>query len=709
MTRLGKRGMLSRRRFLEVSSAAGAGLLIGIYLPGCRSSEPSLTPGDGPGEINAWIRIGTDNTVTLIVAEAEMGQGILTSLPMILAEELEVDWSTVRSEYAPADPDRYGVQGTGGSWSIRGSYATMRRAGATAREMLVTAAAESWGVPVAECGAEGGHVLHPASSRRVSYGDVAERAVTVPPPTNPRLKDSTEFQLIGTPVKRLDSPPKVDGSAGFGLDVRIPNLLVAQVVHPPVFDGEVVGFDAARTLEVPGVRDVVEIPDGVAVIAEDFWSAKRGRDVLQVEWAGGEWADLSSERVTELCREIIDQGAEARDDGNAERAFDRSGTRIEAVYEAPYLAHAPMEPMNCTADVRPDRCEIWVGTQGQTSSQRLASRITGLPLDRVQVHNQFLGGGFGRRSRTDFVADAVHVSKAVDNPIKVIWTREDDMKAGVYRPVSYNELSGALDDDGWPVAWIHRIASPGIQMQSGSRSDYDPTSTEGASNLPYAIPNIRVTCAHPELPVPIHWWRSVGHSQNAWIVESFLDELANAGGKDPVALRQRLLAGHPRHQRLLSILAERADWGGPVPEGRARGVAIHRCFGTLVGQVAEVSLDASSSVRVHRVVCAVDCGQAVNPDTIAAQMESGIAFGLSAALWGEITLENGGTVQSNFHDYRVLRMSEMPQVETHVVPSGDAHGGIGETGLPPIAPAVCNAILALTGQPIRRLPIGNVP
>jgi isoquinoline 1-oxidoreductase beta subunit len=694
---------MDRREFLQVSGAVGVGLLIACRI--ARDEAPSRKS----GELNAWVHVGPDGTVTIAVSESEMGQGTMTAFAMIVADELDADWASVRAVHALADSAKYGSQSTGGSTSIRLGYDSIRKAGAAARELLVAAAAGQWGVPAGECRSELGAVLHEQSGRRARYGDLAERAATLPLPKEPQLKDPKTFRYVGKPVKRLDSHAKVTGAAVFGLDVRRPDLLVAQVVHPPVFGGAVKSIDATGAKAVPGVRDVVQIPTGVAVVATDFWAARKGREALTVEWDDKGWGTLSSAGITQALREIVRTGAVARSDGDAERASSGAAKRIEAVYEAPFLAHATMEPMNCTAHVRPDGCELWVGTQSQTSAQRVAARITGLPPASVVVHTEFLGGGFGRRSQTDFVEDAVHVSKTLGTPVKVVYTREDDMRAGWYRPIAYNEFVGGLDADGWPVAWIHRIASSSIVERFGPLPNgIDGTSIEGAANIPYGIPNVHVTYAKPDLPVTTWWWRSVGSSQNAYVTECFLDELARAGGHDPLAYRQRLLGGHPRHLTVLELAAEKAGWGRTPAEGHALGLAVHESFGAWVAQVADVSLEDDGTVRVHKVVCAVDCGQYINPDTIAAQMDSGVIFGLSAALSGEITIENGRAVQGNYHDYPVVRMRHAPAVETHIVPSEAPHGGIGEPGLPPTAPAVCNAIFALTGKPVRKLPIGKV-
>ena len=698
MTALRPAGM-DRRQFLQITGAAGAGLLLA-----CRVARAEVMPG-AAGTVNAWVHVGTDGQVTIAVSESEMGQGTMTAFAQIVADELDADWSKVRAVHALADQAKYGRQSTGGSTSIRIGYASIRKAGAAAREMLVAAAAAAWAVPPSECRTELGVVHHTPSGRRSDYGALADRAGQLPAPESPTLKDPATFRYVGKPIKRLDSREKVTGAAMFGLDAKVSGLLVAQVVRSPVLGGAVARFDAAAAKAVPGVVDVVQVPNGVAVVAENFWAARQGRQALTAEWDEKEWGDLSSEKITAMLKEIVASGAVARNEGDAAQAIEGAARRHGAVYEAPYLAHAAMEPMNCTAHVRADACDIWVGTQAQTSTVQAAARITGLPAEKITVHTLYLGGGFGRRSQTDFVEDAVHLSKAAGRPVKVIYTREDDMHAGWYRPVTYNELAGGLDAAGWPVAWIHRIAGASITERFGPLPNgIDASSVEGAANIPYHIPNVHVTYARPQLPITTWWWRSVGSSQNAYITECFLDELARAGGHDPLAYRQRLLQAHPRHLRVLNTAAEKIGWGGALPEGHALGIAVHECFGSWVAQAADVTME-SDGPRVHRVVCAVDCGQAINPDTIAAQMDSGVTYGLSAALWGRITLDKGRPQQTNFHDYRIVRMRETPRIETHIVNAGDAHGGIGEPGTAPTAPAVCNAIFALTGKPVRKLPI----
>jgi isoquinoline 1-oxidoreductase beta subunit len=709
---------ITRRGFLKVGAAVGGGLLVGFYLaPGARLSRADATPGGEAFVPNAFIRIAPDDTVTIIVNKSEMGQGVYTSLPMLVAEELECDWNGIHVESAPAAPAYYHTQwgpyqGTGGSSSVNSTWDQLRTAGATAREMLVAAAAETWGVPADGCRAANGSVLHEASGRRLSYGALAERAAQVPVPEVVLLKDRDEFKIIGRPTKRLDSPEKVNGQAVFGLDIYLPGMLTAVVARPPVFGATLKGYDAKGAKAVPGVRDVVAINAGVAVVAESFWEAKKGRDALTVEWDEGPNAGLSSEALGAKYAKLAEQpGMTVRQEGDATAALARAAQRIEAVYQVPYLAHAPMEPLNCVADVRPDGCDIWAGTQLQTIDQQAAARITGLPQEAVRVHTTFLGGGFGRRANphADFVSTAVEASKAVGRPVKLVWTREDEIRGGYYRPMHYSRLAAGLDGEGHPVAWTHRLVGEsivkGTPFEGLIQNGIDMTSVEGAADMPYAIPNQLVDYHPVDNGVPVLWWRSVGHSFTAFIVESFLDEVAAAAGRDPLEIRLELLEGHPRHQAVLKAAADAAGWGEPLAADRGRGLAVHESFGSIVAEVAEVSIQANGRPRVHGVVCAVDCGLAVNPETIRAQMESGIVFGLSAALDGAITLKDGRVQQSNFHDYAVLRISEMPRVEVHIVEGGEKPTGIGEPGVPPIAPAVCNAIFAATGKRVRRLPI----
>jgi len=705
--------VMLRREFLKKSAAGGTGLVIGFYLPGKFEALAAAPPAE-PAALNAWVRIAPDDTVTILIDKSEMGQGIVTSLAMLLAEELEFDWKKVRTEFAPAAPayfnPLFGLQGTGGSASIRASWGPLTKAGAAAREMLIAAAAQQWYVEPSACHVENGAVVHNATSKRLGYGALAEQAAKLPVPANPALKDPKDYKYIGKSVKRLDTPAKVNGMAPFGIDVRLPNTQHAVVARCPVFGGKVKSFDGSKAKSVRGVKQVLQISSGVAVVADNTWSAMEGRRALQITWDEGPNAANSSEAIRKLYLAAAEKpGAIARKDGDADTALASASKKVEAAYEVPFLAHATMEPMNCAADVRADGCDIYAPTQFQTFSQNTGAKITGLKPEQVRVHTTFLGGGFGRRAEQDFIMEAVEISKATGAPVQVTWTREDDIQHDFYRPAAYSKLAAGLDADGWPVAWKSRIVGPSIMSRffPGSvKNGIDESSVEGQANSKYAIPNFLVEYALTEAGVPVGFWRSVGNSHNGFITECFVEELAKAAGKDPFEFRRKLLANAPRHRGVLELAAEKAGWGKPLPAGRTRGIAVVESFGSFVAEVAEVSLNRKSGeVRVHRVVCAVDCGRYVNPDTIAAQMEGGIVYGLTAALKGRITIEKGRVQQSNFHDYEMLRLNEMPQVEVHIVQSNEAPGGIGEPGTPPIAPAVCNAIFAATGKPIRRLPI----
>jgi isoquinoline 1-oxidoreductase beta subunit len=705
--------VMLRREFLKKSAAGGTGLVIGFYLPG-KFEALAATPPAEPAALNAWVRIAPDDTVTILIDKSEMGQGIITSLAMLLAEELEFDWKKVKTEFAPAAPvyfnPLFGLQGTGGSASIRASWGPLSKAGAAAREMLIAAAAQQWYVEPSACHVENGAVVHSATSKRLGYGALAEQAAKLPVPANPPLKDPKNYKYIGKSVKRLDMPAKVNGKAPFGIDVRLPNIQHAVVARCPVFGGKVKSFDDSKAKSVRGVKQVLQISSGVAVVADNTWSAMEGRRALQITWDEGANAANSSDAIRKLYLAAAEKpGAIARKDGGADAALAGAAKKVEAAYEVPFLAHATMEPMNCAADVRADGCDIYAPTQFQTFSQNTGAQITGLKPEQVRVHTTFLGGGFGRRAEQDFIADAVEISKTTGAPVQVTWSREDDVQHDFYRPAAYSKLAAGLDADGWPVAWKSRIVGPSIMSRffPGSvKNGIDESSVEGQANSKYAIPNFLVEYALTEAGVPVGFWRSVGNSHNGYITECFVEELAKAGGKDPFEFRRKLLANAPRHRGVLELAAEKAGWGKPLPAGRTRGIAVVESFGSFVAEVAEVSVNRKSGeVRVHRVVCAVDCGKYVNPDTIAAQMEGGIVFGLTAALKGQITIEKGRVQQSNFHDYEMLRLNEMPQIEVHIVASNEAPGGVGEPGTPPIAPAVCNAIFAATGKPIRRLPI----
>ena len=720
---------MDRRSFLKTGGAAAAGLCLPLHLGGCGGEPPPAATAEFAPD--AWLRIGADGLVTVVVDRSEMGQGVLTALPMLVAEELDADWATLRVEQAPANevydnPAFEGNQLTGGSTSVRTAWLPLREAGAKARAMLVRAAAGKWGVSPEVCRTQSGSVLHPDGSTRLGYGELAAAAAMLPVPEQVALKDPSDFKLIGTALPRLDAPAVVRGEARYGMDVRLEGLLTAVVARCPVFGGKAAGFDASRALQVPGVRRVVQIDSGVAVVADGYWPAVQGRDALEVRWEEGAAAQLDSAALQAQFRELARaDGARARAEGNVETAL-ADARPVEAQYELPFLAHATMEPQNCTADVRSDRCIVWAPTQFQTGDpmfagggvRRVAMAITGLPRDKVTVHTTHLGGGFGRRLETDYAAEAVQLSKACGAPVKVVWSREDDMQHDVYRPMSYHRMSGGLDQSGNVVAWRHRIVSPSIISRfipawlpdlvvhrlAPMKGGVDEGSVEGARDHAYAVPNVLVEWVKADTPVPVGFWRSVGFSFNVFAVESFIDELAHAAGRDPFEFRRKLLADAPRQRAVLELAAGKAGWGKPLPAGRFHGIAVARSFQSYVAQVAEVSVQ-DGAIRVHRVVCAADCGIAVNPSTLRAQMEGGIAFGLGAALHGEITLQGGRVQQSNFHDYPVLRLSETPVIEVHLQPSPEPPTGAGEPGVPPIAPALANAVFAATGRRIRTLPL----
>jgi isoquinoline 1-oxidoreductase subunit beta len=707
---------LSRRDFLRTTAIAGGGLLLGAHLPSLGASE-TMAATATEFKPNAFVRIGSDDSVTLVINHSEMGQGVYTSLAMLMAEELECDWKKVKVEASPVDAaynhTEFGVQMTGGSSSIRTEYERLRQVGAAARVMLVSAAATGWEVPAAECHAENGEVFHATSGRRASFGSLVDKAAALDAPEKVTLKDPAKFKLVGKATRRLDTPEKLDGSAVFGIDVRVPGMLTAVVARPPVFGARVKSIDSAKAKAVPGVRHVVQIGRGVAVVADSFWQAQKGREALKVTWDKGAVEGLdSAKQGAEYVKMAEKPGLLAKDSGDVEAAFAGTKQTVEADYELPYLAHAPMEPLNCVADVRKDSCEVWVGTQSQTLDRAAAAKVAGLDPAKVKLHTTLLGGAFGRRAVLDshFVVEAVEVSKAVKAPVKVVWTREDDITGGFYRPRFLHRLRGGVDADGKVAAWQQRIVSQsfiigGMFEQAMVHNGIDHLAVEGVADTAYAIPNLRVEWHQAPDGVPTLWWRAVGHSANAFVVESFIDELAAAAGRDPLDLRRELLKDQPRHLRVLERAAKEAGWGTPLPEGRGRGIAVHASFRSYVAHVAEVSVSKGGEVKVHRVVSAIDCGPIVNPDTIAAQIEGSVVFALTAALYGEITFEKGRVKQSNFDDYPMLRFDEMPLVETHIIASTESMGGVGEPGVPPVAPAVTNAIFAATGKRVRRLPI----
>jgi isoquinoline 1-oxidoreductase subunit beta len=704
-------GAVSRRAVLTAGLAAGGGLLLRVSLPGWIGAADAAGTADFAP--NAFIRI--DGRVTLIMPQVEMGQGTYTSMSMLIAEELEVDLAQVHVEHAPPDDKLYGnpalgFQVTGGSTSVRGFWKPLRLAGATARTMLIAAAAQSWKVDAAGCRTEKGEVIHAASGRRLGYGALADAAAKLPVPATVALKDAKDFKLIGTPAKRIDAAGKVNGSAQFGIDVQVPGMKIATVAASPVIGGKLGRVDDTAAKAVKGVVRIVRLDNAVAVIADHMGAARKGLDALDIAWDGGANAAFSSADLRQQMKDASAGAAVvAETRGDAAKIIAASSRKVEALYEMPLLAHTAMEPMNCTVHVRKDGCDIWVGTQVISRAQATAAAVTGLPLDKIRVHNHLIGGGFGRRLDIDGITQAVQIAKQVDFPVKVVWTREEDIQHDVYRPYYYDLLDAALDEKGMPVAFRHRVVGSSILARwapPAFQNGLDADAVEAAAG-PYSFPNLLVDYVRHEPPqgLTTGWWRGVGVTHNAFMVEGFIDELAAAAKIDPVEYRRRLLDASPRARAVLDLAAEKAGWGQPLPAGRARGVAVILGFGSYVAQVAEISAAKDGQVRVHRVTCAVDCGQMINPDTIKAQMEGGIIYGLTAALYGEITLKDGRVEQSNFDNYQALRINEAPAIEVHLVKSGEEPGGIGEPGTATIAPAVANAIYALTGKRLRKLPV----
>jgi isoquinoline 1-oxidoreductase beta subunit len=694
----------SRRTFLKSS-----GLVLGFTLPAAaRLAEAAAAPEFKP---NAYLRVGADNRVTVVVGLSEMGQGVHTAIPMLVAEELDADWSRVRVEQAPVDAafdnPIFHTQATGGSTSVNGHWDPMRKAGAAAREMLVAAAAQAWKVDAAECRTEKGAVIH-KSGKKLTYGRLVAAAAKQPVPKEPKLKNAADFRIIGQPLKRLDTPKKINGSGKYGMDVRLPGLLTAVMARPPVPGGKAVSVNDSAAKKIKGVRQVIQIPQGVAVLADGYWAAKKGRDALEIKWDDGPHAGLSSDAISKrLTEATLKEGKVARSEGNVGTAS--AAKTLEAVYEAPYLAHACMEPMNATAWVKKDTVEIWAGTQSQGPNQNILSHVASVAPKKVKVNTMLLGGGFGRRFAPDFTIAATLLSKASGKPVKLVYSREDDMRGYFYRPASVTRFKAGLDAGGKPVALTVRVASPSIMEASGFMklpdTGVDSFGVEGVADLPYDIANLRVDYLREEPGVQVWFWRSVGHSQNIFFSESFIDELAHAAGEDPFEFRRARLGKAPRHKGVLELAAERAGWGSPLPQGVHRGIAVAYSFGSYVAEVAEVSIGADGRPKVHRVVAAVDCGQVVNPEIVKRQVESAIAYGLTAALYGKITFKDGRVEQGNFDTYPMLRMSEMPKVEVHIVKSDSHATGMGEPGLPPLAPAVTAALFKATGKRIRRLPI----
>jgi isoquinoline 1-oxidoreductase subunit beta len=711
---------LSRRGFLKGTAVLGGGLVVAFVIPGAHRFARAAENQGNVFAPNAFLRIGNDNTVTVLLGHSEMGQGIWTGLTMLIAEELDADWSKIKVEHSPASAADYGMAGFGGMQITGGSTSTWmefdryRQAGAAARLMLIEAAAQRFGVPSSQIRTESGVVI--AGDHRATYGELADAAgqLPVPDPASIQLKAAKDWKLIGKPTKRLDTPEKITGRAKFGMDVQFEGLMTAMVARSPVLGGTLKFFEGADALAIPGVHKVVQVPTGVAVIADHYWAAKLGRDALYVEWDLGPNARLDSQALQARFRKLAaTPGLPASKAGDAQAALAKAAKTLDVEYSVPYLAHAPMEPLNCTVSITREKCEIWTGTQFQTLDQMIAGKITGLKPEQVEIHTEFLGGGFGRRANptSDFVAEAVQVAKAAGVPVKTVWAREDDIRGGYYRSAFLHQAQIGLGSDGLPVAWKHVMVGQSIMAGTSLeatmvKDGIDKTSVEGVADSPYLVgmDNHQVELHSPQTGISVLWLRSVGHTHTAFVMESLIDELASAAGKDPVEYRRTLLKAHPRHLGVLNLAVEKANWTAPLPDGHALGVAVHESFGSYVAQVAEVSQD-NLAIRVHRVVCAVDCGIAVNPQGIAAQMESGIAFGLGFTLHSQLTFRDGQVVQSNFHDYQVLRLNEMPVVEVHIMPSSEKPGGIGEVGVPPTAPAVANAVFALTGQRLRELPL----
>lgn len=704
---------LSRREFLKltgtglaiavVSTGTGIELLSAAEMQEGRSFRP-----------NAWIEVLPNEQVIVTVSKSEMGQGVYTSLPMIVADELDVDWKNVRMTAAPAgdaykDPV-WGMQSTGGSSSVRHMYDALRKAGAACREMLIAAAAQAWKVPAAECTYELGAVRHQRSKRTLTYGKLTVDAAKLAVPQDPALKKESRFRYIGKHMPRLDMDDKVQGRARFGIDSFTPGMLYAAVSRPTAYGARPASYQKDAALKVPGVVAVEKVRDGIAVLAETLPAAWKGRESLQLTWTAGVDPAMNNASLEQGFRSSLDQqGIVARNDGDAHKMLEGAAHRIEAVYELPFLAHATMEPMNCLADVRKDSCEIWAPTQNQTGTVATAAALTGLKAEQVQVHTTYLGGGFGRRFERDFIEEAVLLSKAAGRPVKVIWKREEDLQNDFYRPMNATRIRAGLDTKGNVIAWSHTIACPSIfarAMPQAMKNNIDNAAVEGVENMEYGVPNIHVEYVRHDTPVPVGFWRSVGSSHNAFTMESFIDELAHAVKKDPLDFRLGLLKAHPRAQKVLEVAAEKAGWRKPLPTGRSRGIAYHLSFGSYVAEVAEISVDKKTGrVKVHKVTVAVDCGSVVNPGIVADQMMSGVIMGLSAAFKERITIADGGVRTENFHDYEPLRMSDAPEVDVHIVKSGAALGGIGEPGVPPVAPAVANAIFAATGGRVRSLPM----
>lgn len=728
---------LSRRDFLKVSAAGSGGLLLSLNLAGCSGLQTGYREESGSWKPDAWLEITRDNDVFFTLARVEMGQGTYTGLTTLIAEELEVEPAAIQPRFAPVASEYhnplYKLQLTGGSTSLATSWQPLRVAGASARVLLVQAAARVWQVPVAECRAERGRVIHPNGEDSLAYGQLVELAAAESVPDEPPLKSPDQWRYIGKGRGRLDSQSKVTGTAEYGIDVELPGMVYGVVARPPRYGAKVGSFDAAETLAVPGVIDVFAIERGVAVVADKYWRARKALEKLAVEWDNTEALAVSSESVMDFYRQTAerDEGAKERDDGDVAQALEKADQVVEASYEQPYLAHATLEPMNATAVYRDGQMEVWAPTQAPDLGRIAAARVTDLSPDEVTIHTTFLGGGFGRRLTQDFIEEAAAIAFQVRQPVKLIWSREDDTRHDLYRPAMLHRLKASVAD-GRVTGWHHQIVGPQIldwYVRNAAPAQYpwapkilygtlgsvglaaegiitpkDMSAIEGAVDYPYQVDNVEVRHTHSDPGVPVTWWRSVGHSHNGFAVETFMDELAYQLGKDPYQFRRELIQHEPRHLAVLDRAAELGGWSEPVPEGRARGIALHRSFGTYVAQVVEASVEGGE-VRVHRVACAVDCGQVVNPDVVRDQIESGVIFGITAALYGKVTFDNGAVQESNFHDYLLLRNHQRPAVSVDIVESDATPTGIGEPGVPPVIPALGNALFSLTGKRQRNLPL----
>jgi isoquinoline 1-oxidoreductase beta subunit len=713
---------LGRRDFMVATLTAAGGMAIGVSIPGAKAAMPAGTPWDdaaSPNEINAWIVIEPDDSVIIRVAKAEMGEGVMTSMPMIVAEELACDWTKVRSEYASGNRNMrenmvYKTMLTGGSSAVRSSRPYLQQAGASARARLIEAAARRWNVPATECMAAASMVSHPGSGRSLNYGALVGEAAKITLAQEPAIKTPEQYTLLGKPTARLDTKVKVTGEAMFGIDVRLPDMVYAAVVTCPVPGGKVKSYDAKSVLKLRGVQSVVDLPDGngVAVVADRFWRAKQAALALSVEWNPGAGANTSSEQFRKDYRDALKGPLEnAKTTGDVGKAFGE-GKAIEALYEVPYLAHATMEPLNCTVQIQPDRVDVWMGTQAPEVTIGLVAKTMGMKPDQIYVHNCFLGGGFGRRAINDELVQALAVAKTISKPVKLVWTREEDMRRDRYRPQAAIAFKATLGKDGMPTAIQAQTAVGSIMQSIKGMLDFpmpkgvESMAVEGLVNMPYAIPNLKVDAVLKNTHVPVMFWRSVGSSQNAFAVESFIDELAFEAKQDPYQFRRKMLADKPDFLKVLDMVAEKSNWGQAMPAGKGRGIAIHEAFGTIVGEVVEVAVDSKGVPRCERVVVAVDCGHVINPRNVEMQMESGVIYGLTAALYDEITVRDGAIEQGNFDSYQMVRMADSPKIETYLALSGGTKwGGIGEPGTPPIAPALCNAIFAATGKRVRELPI----